>query len=80
MAPGAKLRSFEILDAESSGVEKRFHVRLSLASPSGVQEVDYYVLGRGPVMVFRDEDYKRNINMEDGPKVSRPGGRSRKRP
>ena len=27
----------------------------------------YYVIGQGPVMVFRDEDYQRNINMEDGP-------------
>jgi hypothetical protein len=78
-AQGAKLESFVILRAESSGAEKRFAVRLSLAKPAGVQEVLYYVLGRGPVMVFRDEDYIRNINMEDGPKPSKPGNPSRRR-
>jgi hypothetical protein len=30
------------------------------------------VLGTGPVMVFRDQDYMRNINMEDGPRLNRP--------
>jgi hypothetical protein len=78
-AQGAKLESFEILKAESSGAEKRFAVRLSLSKPAGVQEVRYYVLGRGPVMVFRDEDYIRNINMEDGPKLSKPGSPTRRR-
>ena len=47
-AQGAKLESFEILKAESSGVEKQFSVRLTLAKPAGVQEVQYYVLGPGP--------------------------------
>ena len=51
---------------------RKFAVRLALAKPAGVQEVEYYVLGLGPVMVFRDEDYSRNINMEDGPKLSKP--------
>ena len=49
--------------------ERRFSVRLSLAKPERVQEVQYYVLGRDPVMVFRDEDYIRNINMDNGPKL-----------
>jgi hypothetical protein len=78
-AQGAKLESFEILQAESSGAERRFAVRLALAKPAGVQEVQYYVLGLGPVMVFRDEDYYRNINMEDGPKLSKPGSQPRRR-
>ncbi len=50
-------------------LDKKFTVRLVLAKPDRVQEVKYYVLGQGPVMVFRDEDYQRNINMEDGPKA-----------
>ena len=78
-AQGAKLESFEITQAESIGAAKRFAVRLALAKPPGVQEVQYYVLGLGPVMVFRDEDYMRNINMEDGPKLSKPGSQSRRR-
>jgi hypothetical protein len=78
-AQGAKLKSFEILKEESTGAEKRFAVRLALAKPDTAQEVQYYVLGLGPVMVFRDEDYNRNINMEDGPKLFKPGRQSRGR-
>ena len=77
-AKGAKLQSFEILDTKSVGVEKQFHVRLSLAKPGGVEEVQYHVFGLSPVMVFRDEDYLRNINMVDGPKDSRPGSNKRR--
>ena len=77
-AQGDKLESFEILKAEPGGVEKRFSVRLAMAKPAGVQEVQYHVIGQGPVQVFRDEDYNRNINMEDGPKLPRAGG-SKKR-
>ncbi len=78
-AQGAKLESFEIVHEESGPSEKRFGVRLSLGKPARVQEVQYHVLGLGPVMVFRDEDYTRNINMEDGPKLSPPAGKSRRR-
>jgi hypothetical protein len=78
-AQGAKLESFEITQADSIGAAKRFAVRLALTKPAGVQEVQYYVLGGGTVMVFRDEDYMRNTNMEDGPKLSRPRGQPRGR-
>ena len=76
-AQGKKLESFEISQAETLGAVKRFDVHLTLAKAAGVQEVQYYVLGRGPVMVFRDEDYKRDTNMEEAPKLSRPRGKSR---
>jgi hypothetical protein len=76
---GDRLASYEILGEETGAVEKRFDVRLTLAKPERVQEVKYYVVGRGPVMVFRDEDYQRNINMEDGPKLDKAGGKGRRR-
>ena len=75
---GDRLASYEILGEETSAAEKQFTVRLSLAKPERVQEVQYYVIGRGPVMVFRDEDYLRNINMEDGPKLNGAGKRPRR--
>jgi hypothetical protein len=77
-AQGKKLQSFEILPAEPGGTEKRFSVRLSLTNPAGVQEAQYYVIGGNPVQVFRDEDYLRNINMVDGPKLPKPGTAARK--
>ena len=69
---GERLGSYEILSADTSASEKKFTVRLSLTKPERVEEVQYYVLGTGPVMVFRDQDYMRNINMEDGPRLNRP--------
>jgi hypothetical protein len=76
---GGRLKSFEILrEEEGSEVEKRFTVRLSLSKPEVDQEVGYHVLGVGPLMVFRDQDYQRNINMEDGPKLNRPGRQTRR--
>jgi hypothetical protein len=81
-AQGDRLASYEILGEEpgATPVEKQFNVRLVLSKPDRTQEVTYHVIGQGPVMVFRDEDYKRNINMEDGPKLEKPGAsRGRRR-
>jgi hypothetical protein len=77
---GERLGSYEILQEDTSAAEKRFTVRLSLTKPESVREVKYYVLGRDPVMVFREEDYLRNINMEDGPKLTKPGNQKTLRP
>ena len=70
---GDRLGSYEIIGESTTGAEKRFTVRLSLTKPERVEEVQYHVLGKDPVMVFRDQDYLRNINMEDGPKLINPG-------
>lgn len=72
---GDSLGSYEIVGQDTTGAEKRFTVRLSLKKPDRVEEVQYYVIGQGPVMVFRDQDYRRNVNMEDGPKVIKPGAK-----
>jgi hypothetical protein len=78
-AQGDRLASYEIIGEEAGAAEKQFTVRLTLAKPERVQEVKYHVLGQGPVMVFRDEDYLRNINMENGPKLDKPASRTRRR-
>jgi hypothetical protein len=76
---GDRLSTYEIVGENKGAAERRFSVRLSLAKPDRTQEVEYYVLGRDPVMVFRDEDYARNINMDNGPKLDRPSNLSRRR-
>ncbi len=76
---GDRLSSYEIVGEDKSAAQLKFSVRLSLAKPDRVQEVQYYVLGRDPVMVFRDEDYARNINMDNGPKLTKPGNLTRRR-
>jgi hypothetical protein len=79
-AQGDRLSSYEILGEEAgAAAEKQFNVRLVLSRPERTEEATYHVLGSGPVMVFRDEDYRRNINMEDGPKLDKPKGRTRRR-
>ena len=69
---GSRLGSYEIIREETNAAERSFEVHLSLTKPESVQDVKYYVLGQDPVMVFRDEDYQRNINMEEGPKLQKP--------
>jgi hypothetical protein len=75
---GDRLASYEILGEETGTAERQFAVRLVLSKPEKTQEVKYYVIGQGPVMVFRDEDYQRNLNMEDGPKMNKSGSRTRR--
>ena len=76
---GDRLSSYEIVGENKSAAEMKFSVRLSLAKPERVQEAQYYVLGQDPVMVFRDEDYLRNINMDNGPRLNNRAGSSRRR-
>ena len=76
---GERLGSYEILREDPGpDTEKQFTVRLSLTKPDRTEEVRYHVLGVGPLMVFRDQDYLRNINMEEGPKLIKSGRQSRK--
>lgn len=76
---GVRLGSYEILrEDEGPAVEKRFTVRLSLTKPDRTKEVQYHVLGVDPLMVFSDEDYQRNMNMEDGPKPVKAGRQARR--
>ena len=77
---GDQLSSYEILGEEKNGPEMKFSVRLTLAKPETVEEVEYYVLGRDPLMIFRDEDYVRNINMDNGPKLPGSGNARQRRP
>lgn len=78
---GERLAAYEILgedETDDATAEKRFTVRLSLGQPERTEDVQYHVLGASPLMVFRDQDYQRNINMENGPSLIRPGRRSRR--
>ena len=36
-------------------------------APGKIEEVKSMVLGKEPFRVFRDEDFRRILNMEDGP-------------
>jgi hypothetical protein len=64
---GQKLASYEIVGEEAGDVDKRFAVRLSLFGGKAPVEARYAVIGQGPVTVYREEDYRRMLNMEDNP-------------
>ena len=81
---GQELDSFRIGSEEISGEgTKEFAVTLKMKKSPTEQDVRYVVLGRDPVWVFRYDDYKRTLNMENDPVTtphSKPGSRRSGRP
>jgi hypothetical protein len=62
---GRKLASYEILEEVSRPDGKRcFKARLHLLKPQGTEEVHYIVVGKEPLWVFREEDYKNYASWE----------------
>lgn len=70
-AAGRKLSGFEVLKAEPSGDDKRFLVKLSLDTPKAEAEARFVVVGVRPVVVAREADYLRMLNMADNPTPKR---------
>jgi hypothetical protein len=74
---GQVLERYEILAEENGGdvVHRRFAVKLALKGPKGAKpaekQTSYVVLGRGPLWVYRDEDYTRFLNMDNHPAPAR---------
>lgn len=65
---GQQVESFEIGDEKDEGDGTRqFVVAIKMKKPPGEQSVRYFVHGRDPVWVYREEDYKRMINMDNNP-------------
>lgn len=60
---GRKLRSFLILSEETGDGPHWFSVRLTFTAPNSESVVRYVVLGRDPIWVYREEDYKRATGM-----------------
>jgi hypothetical protein len=78
-ASGRKLASFEVLNAEGGQSDQRFTVRLTYSEPAGDQEVNYIVVGKGPVGVYREEDYQRVLNMDNNPTPAKSDKRARRK-
>lgn len=81
---GAKVESFTIGDEEDLGDgTKQFVVKLTMKEAKGAREseVRYVVHGLEPVYVFREDDYKRVLNMDNNPEPprARSGARSSRR-
>jgi hypothetical protein len=59
---GQKLRAFEIVGEVASDGPKQYRVRITLEG-APAKEVIYVIVGRDPLWVFREEDYKRTAGM-----------------
>jgi hypothetical protein len=78
---GQQVGSFEIGDEQDDGDgTKQFVVKVKMKKPPGEQSVRYFVHGRDPVWVYREEDYKRMINMDNNPVQSSPARSNSRRP
>jgi hypothetical protein len=77
---GQAIEAFQIGDEQAAeDGTKRFPVKLTMKKTKAVQEVRYIVYGRDPVWVFSEADYRRMIDMGNGPETSkRRPGRSRR--
>jgi hypothetical protein len=70
---GDQVESFEIGEELDDGDgTKQFVVAIKMKKPPGNQSVRYYVHGRDPVWIYREEDYKRMLNMDNNPVTTSP--------
>lgn len=65
---GQQMESFEIGEEQDDGDGvKQFVVATKMKKPPGDQSVRYFVQGRDPTWVYREEDFKRMLNMDNNP-------------
>ncbi len=55
---GAKLAKYEVLSEEASPGGPSFSVKLTLQQPPGEKTVRYIVIGKDPLWVYSEEEYK----------------------
>jgi hypothetical protein len=72
---GQKLAGYQIVSEDEADGQKRFTVKLSLSQPKREQEARYVVLGKDPLWVYREEDFVREMNMDDKPAPNPRRGR-----
>ncbi len=67
---GAVLESYEILGPDEGGTDAQawFKVLLRLKKPLGEKPARYVVVGKDDLWVYREEDYKKFMDMADDPK------------
>jgi hypothetical protein len=55
---GAKLAKYEVLSAEADPGGQSFSVKLTLQQPPGEKTIRYIVIGKDPLWVYSEEEYK----------------------
>jgi hypothetical protein len=78
---GHVVEAFEIGEETDNGDgTKQFAVTLKMKKPVGEVSAQYFVHGRDPVWVYREEDYKRMINMDNNPAPASSSKSATRRP
>jgi hypothetical protein len=60
---GSKLSKFEIVKDSGTDAPRQFTVKITLDGQATPQEVVYVVVGKDPLWVMREEDYRRDSQM-----------------
>jgi hypothetical protein len=60
---GAKLKSFEIVEALPGDSPRRFAVKLTIEGEATPTEITYVVVGKNPLHVMREKEYNRDNAM-----------------
>ena len=60
---GRKLHDYEIIKELDEAGPKQFIVKMTVEGDKGAEEVKYYVVGKDPLLVFRQEDYEKSASM-----------------
>jgi hypothetical protein len=77
---GQKIESFEIVGEEGrDDGTKAFSVRLSSSKPKGERKVNHVAYGLATLWVYREEDYKRMLQMDNNPGATKSRARSSRR-
>lgn len=76
---GQALESYKILaeEPDEGDATKRFSASLKLKTSKDETKTRYVVLGREPMLVYREEDYARLINMDNNPRAASTSRRRR---
>jgi hypothetical protein len=59
----AKLKGFEILSSDKTDTTTNFKVKIEVEKALAPQELIYVVVGKNPIWIFREEDYKQGGGM-----------------
>lgn len=75
---GQALESYQIQEEApaQSPTEKRYMVLLKMKKPPAENRVEYVAVGRSPMWIFSDEDYKKQGSMGEEPKTKSNAGRA----
>ena len=60
---GRKLQEFEIIDELEEEGPKQFLVRMTVEGEKEPAEVKYFVVGKDPLLVFREAEYEQTKSM-----------------